>query len=202
MTAWIPMISEAEASEELRQQLRKARGPDGSVGNVMRVHSLRPHTMEGHHVLYMSVLHHEGNTLPGWLLETVASYTSLLNRCDYSLTNHFANARHLIGDDERADRIYTALREDKPETVFTGKELEFLRYAKKLTLRPGEMVEDDVRRLNEAGASDGEILEVNQVCCYFNYVNRLLNGLGVSLGDDVIGYYPTAKDQSKPLTAD
>lgn len=202
MTAWIPMISEVEASEELRQQLRKARGPDGSVGNVMRVHSLRPHTMEGHHVLYMSVLHHEGNTLPGWLLETVASYTSLLNRCDYSLTNHFANARHLIGDDERADRIYTALREDKPETVFTGKELEFLRYAKKLTLQPGEMVEDDVRRLNEAGASDGEILEVNQVCCYFNYVNRLLNGLGVSLGDDVIGYYPTAKDQSKPLTAD
>lgn len=202
MTAWIEMISDAEASEELRQQLDKARGPDGSVGNVMRVHSLRPHTMEGHHTLYMSVLHHEGNTLPGWLLETVASYTSLLNHCDYSLTNHFANARHLIGDDERAEQIYTALSEDRPETVFTGKELEFLRYAKKLTLQPDEMVEDDVRAMREVGASDGEILEVNQVCCYFNYVNRLLNGLGVSLRGDVVGYYADTNDQSKPFIAD
>ena len=29
----------------------------------------------------------------------------ILNGCDYSLTNHFANARHLIADEKRADRI-------------------------------------------------------------------------------------------------
>ena len=51
------------------------------------------------------------------------------------------------------------------------------------------MVAEDVQRLQEAGASDGEILEVNQVCGYFSYANRLLNGLGVSLAGDVIGYY-------------
>ena len=85
MTAWIRMVTDDDASEELRRQLDKARAPNGSVDNVMRVHSLRPHTMEGHHVLYMSVLAQRGNTLPDWLLETVASYTSILNRCDYSL---------------------------------------------------------------------------------------------------------------------
>ena len=48
------------------------------------------------------------------------------------------------------------------------------------------------RRLREAGALDEEILEINQVCCYFNYVNRLLNGLGVTLDGDNIGYYSGA----------
>ena len=39
------------------------------------------------------------------------------------------------------------------------------------------------------GASDGEILEVNQVCSYFCYSNRNITGLGVSLEGDKIGYY-------------
>ena len=32
-------------------------------------------------------------------------------------------------------------------------------------------------------------LEVNQVCAYFNYSNRLLNGLGITTEGDIIGYY-------------
>jgi alkylhydroperoxidase family enzyme len=47
----------------------------------------------------------------------------------------------------------------------------------------------DIDALRAAGADDGEILEVNQVCAYFNYSNRLLNGLGVTTEGDVIGYY-------------
>ena len=43
--------------------------------------------------------------------------------------------------------------------------------------------------LKEEGISDGEILEANQIIGYFNYVNRLLNGLGVSTDGDVVGYY-------------
>ncbi|MCY3773899.1 MAG: alkylhydroperoxidase, partial [Gemmatimonadetes bacterium] len=41
----------------------------------------------------------------------------------------------------------------------------------------------------DSGCSDGEILEVNQVVAYFNYSNRLLNGLGVTTDGDEIGYY-------------
>lgn len=193
MSAWIRMISDAEAPEALRQQFDKARSPDGTLDNVMRVHSLRPHTMNGHHTLYKSVLHDRGNTLPGWLLETIASYTSLLNRCQYSFSNHSANARHLIGDDQKADEILAALEADLPESVFSGRDLAFMQYARKLTMFPGEMIEDDVGALKQAGASDAEILEVNQVCCYFNYVNRLLNGLGVSLQGDSIGYYTSGE---------
>ena len=51
------------------------------------------------------------------------------------------------------------------------------------------MTEADVTTLRDAGCDDGEILEVNQVVAYFNYSNRLLNGLGVTTEGDSIGYY-------------
>ena len=51
------------------------------------------------------------------------------------------------------------------------------------------MEKNDVEKLRFIGIIDGEILEVNQVVAYFNYSNRLLNGLGVSTSGDVVGFY-------------
>lgn len=193
MTAWISMISDQDASPELKAALELARTPAGTVDNVMRVHSHRPSTMVGHVKLYRAALHDAGNTVPEWFQETIASYVSLINRCDYSYANHWANARHLIGDETRAIAIEAALRAGEPQRAFTGMELAMLEYAAKLTREPGNMVEADVARMRSLGADDGQILEVNQVCGYFNYVNRLLNGLGVSLAGDIVGYYASGQ---------
>ena len=189
MSAWISMIPDHLASPEWKAALEVARTPAGTVDNVMRVHSHRPNTMLGHVKLYRAVLHDDANTVPMWMQETIASYVSLINNSHYSYSNHWKNARHLIGDEQRADAIEAALRANRPQDFFAGAELEMLLYAAKLTRTPGDMVEDDVTRLRELGVDDGQILEVNQVCAYFNYVNRLLNGLGVSLKGDVVGYY-------------
>ncbi|ASJ76149.1 peroxidase-related enzyme [Granulosicoccus antarcticus] len=189
MSAWIEMISDKDADEELLDTLKLARTPHGTVDNVMRVHSLRPSTMRGHVALYRAALHDTGNTLPTWLQETLSSYVSILNHCPYSLANHWANARHLINDDARADAIEKALHADTPDTVFEGAQLQLMHYARKLTLHPGDMNKQDVEHLQQAGVSDGEILEANQIIGYFNYVNRLLNGLGVTTDGDTVGYY-------------
>ncbi len=189
MSAWIKMISEEEADKDLLEVLELARTPHGTVDNVMRVHSLRPNTLRGHVVLYRAALHDDANTLPMWLQETISSYVSILNGCGYSLANHWANARKLIDDDVRADAIEAALHARRPAEVFRGRELALLRYAEKLTLEPAEMVEEDVKALKTEGLDDGQILEANQIVGYFNYVNRLLNGLGVTTDGDIIGYY-------------
>ncbi len=189
MSAWIKMIADEAADGELLEVLKLARTPHGTVDNVMRVHSLRPNTMKGHVVLYRAALHDDANTLPQWLQETISSYVSILNGCGYSLANHWANARHLIGDAARADAIETALRTRCPEDVFEGAELALLTYAEKLTLHPGDMEKADVEALKTAGLDDGQILEANQIICYFNYVNRCLNGLGVTTDGDIVGYY-------------
>ena len=189
MAAWIEMIGDADAGPDLREALDRARTPHGTVDNVMRVHSLRPNTMHGHVTLYRAALHDDTNTIPTWLQETVSSYVSVLNDCAYSYANHWKNAAHLIGDADRAGEIETALQARKPEQAFEGAELALMRYAEKLTLSPGAMVEADVAALRDAGLDDGAILEANQIICYFNYVNRSINGLGVTTAGDIVGYY-------------
>ena len=81
------------------------------------------------------------------------------------------------------------LENQKPEDYFKGKELALLIYAKKLTLYPSEFNINDFQKLKEEGLDDGEILEANQIICYFNYVNRSINGLGVTTEGDIVGYY-------------
>ena len=189
MAAWIKMVGDDDAGPELREVLDLARTPHGTVDNVMRVHSLRPNTMRGHVVLYRAALHDDANTIPMWLQETISSYVSVINDCAYSYANHWKNAAHLIGNAARAAEIETALQAREPEQAFAGAELALLRYAEKLTAAPGEMAEDDVAALRDAGLDDGEILEANQIICYFNYVNRSINGLGVTTAGDIVGYY-------------
>jgi uncharacterized peroxidase-related enzyme len=151
--------------------------------------------MEGHLAIYKTVMHHKGNTLPVWFLETMAVFTGLVNKCDYSVAHHFAGlVRQLGGDRERGDRIYRALAAFRPEDEFAGKELALLCYVRKLTAEPQRMAKSDIDALHAAGADEGEILEANQVCAYFNYSNRLLNGLGVTTEGDTLGLSPPDSD--------
>ena len=189
MSAWIHMVPDDQADEDLKDALSGARTPHGTVDNVLRVHSLRPNTMRGHMKIYKAALHDDANTIPMWLQETVASYVSVLNDCAYSLANHWANARHLMGDDAKADAIEAAMQVRRPADALDGRELALMRYAEKLTLTPAEMVQADVQDLRDNGLDDGQILEANQIICYFNYVNRSINGLGVTTEGDIVGYY-------------
>ena len=52
-------------------------------------------------------------------------------------------------------------------------------YATKLTLTPTEMTEDDIEDLRSHGLSDLDILDVNNISAYYNYINRVVMGLGL-----------------------
>ena len=71
MSTWIEMLSVENATGSLKDAYDLAKPPAGTVDNVMRIHSQRPHTMVGHLTLYRSVLHHQDNTLPLWFREAV-----------------------------------------------------------------------------------------------------------------------------------
>ncbi|HVM28045.1 MAG TPA: hypothetical protein VM433_10295 [Mycobacteriales bacterium] len=78
-----------------------------------------------------------------------------------------------------------------PEAVVAGRFDELsarlqalLEYAVALTVAPREVERSAVQRLREAGFSDRDVIDANQVVAYFNYVNRIAEGLGVELEDD------------------
>ncbi|MBA4170614.1 MAG: peroxidase-related enzyme [Chloroflexi bacterium] len=187
--SWIERIPYERATGRLRAIYDRIKGPRGELDNILTVHSLRPHTLEGHMALYKSVLHHTGNQLPTWWLETIGVYVSGLNRCDYCVDHHFAGLRRLLADVDRAAAIRAALDADDL-AGFEPREQAMLAYARQLTLDPSSVTEADLERMRVAGLSDGEMLEVNQVAAYFAYANRTVSGLGVTTAGDVLGLAP------------
>lgn len=54
-------------------------------------------------------------------------------------------------------------------------------YTEKLTRSPAEVGAGDIEKLREAGFDDGGISSATQVIAYFNYINRIAEGLGVPM---------------------
>jgi uncharacterized peroxidase-related enzyme len=187
--SWIERIGYEAATGRLRTIYDRIRGPRGELDNILTVHSLRPHTLEGHMALYKNVLHHTANALPTWWLEVIGVYVSLLNRCAYCVDHHAAGLERLLADEQRAAGIRTDLEADDL-AAFDPRERAMLGYARRLTLDPGSLTETDLEPMRDAGLTDGEILEVNQVVAYFAYANRTVSGLGVTTHGDVLGLSP------------
>lgn len=192
--SWIKTISYADADPSLKRVYDKVKGPDNTIDNVLSVHSLRPHSLTGHMSLYKNVLHNSNNTLPKWFLEAIGVYVSYLNECNYCVQHHFAGFKRLLNDDERADAFLMAVKENTLNRFFETKYFMGIEYAAKLTLNLKELKKQDILKLKFIGFSDGEILEINQVSSYFNYVNRTVAGLGVNLDGDILGLSPNDSD--------
>ncbi|MGJ8546961.1 MAG: carboxymuconolactone decarboxylase family protein [Sulfitobacter sp.] len=192
---WIKTIPFNEATGKLKELYARVTGPNNNVDNIMMMHSLRPHTMEGHMAIYKYVLHHRDNQIPKWFLEVLGVWVSSLNDCTYCVEHHFAGMKRLLRDDARSDAIRAAIEtRDLAALPLDGAQLAAMRYAQALTLAPADLRALDVEALRMAGWSDGEILEINQVCAYFAYANRTVLGLGCSTEGDIIGLSPGNND--------
>ncbi len=192
--SWIKTVSYQQATGRLKKLYDRVKGPDNNVDNIMMLHSLRPHSMEGHMAIYKNVLHHSGNTLPKWFLETLGVYVSLLNNCDYCVEHHFQGLRRLLKDDLRATSIRNAMQGEDFSGLLDERECAAMNYARALTLEPAKISEEVIETLRDSGFDDGEILEINQVCAYFNYANRTVLGLGASTEGDILGLSPGNSD--------
>ena len=76
-----------------------------------------------------------------------------------------------------------ALARDHRKANLQADDRAMLDYAVKLSLTPGKMCDGDVERLSEVGFDQAAVLDICQVVSYFNYVNRMADGLGVELED-------------------
>jgi len=89
--------------------------------------------------------------------------------------HHRRGLRLLLRDDVRM----AAIERDWRTAGLSDQRIAMLTYAEKLTLRPAEMIEDDVIALRGVGFSDRDILDICEVVGYYAYVNRIADGLGV-----------------------
>lgn len=90
---------------------------------------------------------------------------------------HLHDLRDEIEDEEIADQIADDWRTANLDVA----DVALCEYAEKLTRSPAEVGGADIARLRKAGFDDQGISSATQVVAYFNYINRVAEGLGVPM---------------------
>ncbi|MFW5927866.1 MAG: peroxidase-related enzyme [Thermoplasmatota archaeon] len=182
--SWIDEIDEENADDKLEEVYNRIKGDRGKLSNIMKVHSLMPQAMDDHMDLYMSIMFKE-RSLSREMCELIGVVVSNENGCEYCVNHHAEALNHYWDDEERIER----LKEDYKGADLDDKKSTIVEYAVKLTNTPDKVEKVDVDNLRRAGFSDKNILNINLVTSYFNFVNRIALGLGVEFSQkEVKGY--------------
>ncbi len=174
--SWIDEVDVSEAEGRLAEIYQELIEKRGKVSNILKVHSLNPDAMGSHLDLYMNIMFGKSG-LSRAEREAIGVVVSAENDCAYCVKHHAEALKRYIKDDETLTMLMTA---DGLETL-EPRLSNIVRHAEKLTSAPGAMTESDLGELRAVGLSDNDILDITLIAAYFNFVNRMADGLGVEL---------------------
>lgn len=175
---WIAVIEPEHADGLLREVYEETAKGRGKLAEAHKIHSLHPESLRAHMTLYMALMF-GSSPLPRRERELVAVAVSRSNHCVYCVAHHSdAMARY----EKRPD--YVRAVQDGHWLALSPRDRALCLYAEKLTKTPDQVSEVDVAALRTAGLGDAEILDAAQIAAYFNFVNRIVLGLGVEVEGD------------------
>jgi uncharacterized peroxidase-related enzyme len=177
--AWIRVIDEPEAQGGLKEcydEIKKARG---KVANIMKVHSLQPEAMLAHLNFYKTIMFGLSG-LSRRQRELLATVVSALNGCAYCVRHHSEALQAYVKNED----LVAQVQRDYTQVSLDSKDRVMLDYAQKLTRSPAQATREDIEQLRHAGFRDAEILSINLIVSYFNFVNRVALGLGVEFSEE------------------
>ncbi|MEX0957565.1 MAG: peroxidase-related enzyme [Rhizobiaceae bacterium] len=109
--------------------------------------------------------------------ELIAAYVSALNRCRYCRGVHTATAE-LLGVELG---LVVKLVDDDDLMAAPEKMRPVLAYARKLTLAADSTTQSDADAVLNAGWNEEALYHLVATTALFNYMNRLVEGLGIGL---------------------
>jgi uncharacterized peroxidase-related enzyme len=174
---WIETVAWAEASGTLKQAYDWQAASLGEPTEFTQLGSLYPELTLLRLQLYKVVEATPSNLSP--LERRLAAYVaSRLNE-----TPHCSSGLEQRLDDLAPSApagVIEQVRRDPSGGAGSDARLDAITaYAAKLTRQPGAIDEADIGRLRGAGLSDLDILDLNNIVAYYNYINRVANGLGL-----------------------
>ena len=86
------------------------------------------------------------------------------------------------------DAWIEAIQTDWTSAELSAADHALCRYADKLTRTPGAMTQLDVEALRAEGFDDEQIHDAIQVVSYFNYIDRVADGVRVDLEPEMAPY--------------
>jgi uncharacterized peroxidase-related enzyme len=182
--SWIDEVDVAQADGKLESIYAELVAKRGKVSNILQVHSLNPEALQDHLDLYMTIMFGDSG-LSRAEREAIAVVVSATNECAYCVNHHAEALRRYIKDEETLEMLMSA---DGLETL-EPRLSNIVRHAEKLTSAPSAMTESDLGELRAVGLNDKDILDLSLVTAYFNFVNRIAQGLGVEFTpEEMAGY--------------
>lgn len=182
--SWIDEIEVTEAEGNLARAYADLLEKRGKVSNILQVHSLNPDVMTRHLDLYMAIMFGPSG-LSRAEREAIAVVVSATNECQYCVNHHAEALRRYLKSEEIMQTLISA---DGLE-VLEPRLGNIVIHAEKLTSAPSAMTESDLDPLRAEGLSERDILDITLTVAYFNFVNRIALGLGVSFSaDELIRY--------------
>ena len=110
----------------------------------------------------------------------MAVVVSAINQCSYCIKHHAEALNHYWKNEINVKKLI----HDYRSVNLTNKTNEMLDYVYKLTKNPSEIRKNDVDVLRGVGFSEEDILNINLITSYFNFVNGIALGLGIEFSDD------------------
>ncbi len=183
--SWIKEIDKTEADGKLLEIYSKVKGSRGKISNIMKAQSLNPDAMNAHLDLYLALMFRKGGNVSREERELIGTAVSLANSCGYCIEHHAAALNFYWKDkDKLKEFIENYQTFNLPEN-----DRRVVDYAVKLTRSASEIRERDIETLRDAGFGDEDILHINMITAYFNFVNCIVFGLGVEFSaEEVEGY--------------
>lgn len=178
--AVIKVIQEEEATGMLKDIYSDLTAKRGKLAEVHKIQSLNPKTIISHMQLYMDIMYGQ-SPLSRPQRELMAVVVSITNNCLYCTHHHAAALNAYWKDDQKIKYLL----EGKEINGLKETEQVLISLAKVMTADPSGTEKDIILdKLKSLGMDDRSILDANLVIAYFNFVNRIVLGLGVNLEDD------------------
>ncbi len=177
---YIETIDYEDASGEIKEIYEQLKSSRGKIAEIHKIQSLNPKALVAHMELYMATMFAK-SPLKRAQREMIAVVVSASNKCDYCIEHHAVALDHFWKDRNRVNQLAI----DFETLDLEEGDLALCRYSKHLTETPADGDgKARVQMLKELGFSDRAILDATQVVAYFNFVNRMVLGLGVEFTEE------------------
>jgi uncharacterized peroxidase-related enzyme len=171
-----------EATGVTREEYDAAIGRAGRIWNIVSVQSRLPGVLRESMRLYREIMFGP-SPLSRAQRELLAAVTSSANSTQYCAIAHWHDFRDEVDDQNLVDRIM----EDWRSADIDEADRALIAFAEKLTWANSTVGAPEIDSLRSHGFDDIAISSAVQVVAYFNYINRVADGLGVDLEDWIAG---------------
>ena len=164
-------IKLSKIDSEMKEYLLVCEKKLGMVPNILKTNKINKKKFDAFNTFYNRLMQEE-NFLMKFEKEMIAVVVSSINRCLYCCVSHSYTLGKLLNDPAASKNILINYK----TANLNNKHTKMLDFVAKLTRSSHLINEVDRNALRKLKFSENQILEIIEVCSFFNMTNRIASG--------------------------